>query len=178
MPALPGEILVLGVGNILLRDEGVGVAVIHALSSPAGDDLPEGTTVVDGGTLGLDLLPMIGTAAALVMVDAVNLRQPPGSVAVIRGDAIHGTLAGHVSPHQVGIGDLVAAARLLGSLPPHVSLVAIQPGAIEIGLELTPEVAAAVPIAADVVREECRLLALQRDVSPEPVTAGAAGTDA
>jgi hydrogenase maturation protease len=173
MPALPGGILVLGVGNILLRDEGVGVAVTQVLSSPGGDDLPEGTIVVDGGTLGLDLLPMIGTAAALVMVDAVNLRRPPGSVAVIRGDDIHGTLAGHVSPHQVGIGDLVSAARLLGQLPPRVSLVAIQPGAIEIGLELTPEVAAAVPIAAEVVREECRLLALQRELPHDGVPAGA-----
>jgi hydrogenase maturation protease len=153
--------LVVGVGNILLRDEGVGVAVVLAIGAGPKQELPPGTRIVDGGTLGLDLLPMIGAASALVLVDAVNLREPPGTVAVIRGDAIHATLAGHVSPHQVGIGDLIAAARLTGTLPPRVSLVAVQPGAIEIGLELTEAVAAAVPAASALVLEECRRFALE-----------------
>jgi hydrogenase maturation protease len=66
----------------------------------------------------------------------------------------------HVSPHQVGIGDLLAAARLAGTLPERVSLVAIQPEAIEVGLDLTPAVAAAVPLAATLVRDELAALAV------------------
>jgi hydrogenase maturation protease len=151
--------LVIGIGNILLRDEGVGVHVVVELERrvAAGQlDVPPGTRLVDGGTLGLELLPMISGASALILVDAVNLRAAPGSVAVIRGDAIEGTLTGHVSPHQVGIADLVAAARLMGVLPADSTLVGIQPAEIDIGLSLTPAVEAAVPDAMAAVCDELR----------------------
>jgi hydrogenase maturation protease len=149
-----GPLLVLGVGNILLRDEGIGVHVARALEELPEGSLPCGTRIVDGGTLGLDLLPMLDDAAAVVMVDAVDLRMAPGTVGIIRGSDLHGALAGHVSPHQVGIGDLLASARLSGTLPEQVSLVAIQPGEIEIGLDLTPSVQAAVPVAVGAVQDE------------------------
>jgi hydrogenase maturation protease len=145
--------LVLGVGNVLLRDEGVGVAIANRLADDPAT-LPEGTRVVDGGTLGLDLLPLIGEAGSMVMIDAVDLGRAPGSIAVLRDDEIHSTLAGHVSPHQVGIGDLIAAARLMGTLPARVSLVGIQPGSISIGLDLTDAVDAAVPAAMELARAE------------------------
>jgi hydrogenase maturation protease len=156
----PRPLLVLGVGNVLLRDEGVGVRVAREIAALPAGQLPPGTEVVDGGTLGLDLLPMIEDAAAIVMVDAVNLRSEPGATRVLRDEELHTALAQHVSPHQVGVGDLLAAARLAGSLPERVSLVAIQPEVIEIGLELTPAVEAAVPIAVDLVRRELAALAM------------------
>jgi hydrogenase maturation protease len=149
--------LVIGIGNILLRDEGVGVRVVVELERLAADgqiDVPSGTRFVDGGTLGLELLPMFAGASALVLVDAVTLRLAPGSVVVIRGDAIEGTLAGHVSPHQVGVADLVAAARLTGVMPKAASLVGVVPAEIAIGLDLTPAVEAAVPKALAAVRAE------------------------
>ncbi len=151
--------LVVGIGNILLRDEGVGVHVVLELQRQAANgqlDVAAGARFVDGGTLGLELLPMIDGASALILVDAVNLGRAPGSIVVIRGDAIEGTLAGHVSPHQVGIADLVAAARLMGVMPEAASLVGIQPARIDIGLDLTPEVAAALPGAIDAVCAELR----------------------
>jgi hydrogenase maturation protease len=151
-----GPLLVLGVGNVLLRDEGVGIHVVRRLEALGADALPPGTTIVDGGTLGLDLLPMLEDAAAVVMVDAVDLRAEPGAVDVLRGATLHAALAGHISPHQVGVGDLLAAARLAGSLPDRVSLVAIQPGAIEVGLELTPAVEAALPAAVELTLAELR----------------------
>lgn len=149
--------LVLGIGNILLRDEGVGVVVARRIEAAreAGDMvMPANTRVVDGGTLGLDLLPMIGDATQVVMVDAVDLKQAPGTVSVLRDEAVQAALSGHVSPHQVGVGDLVAAARLMGIMPPRLTLVGIQPGEIAIGLELTEPVAAAVDVAIDLVRRE------------------------
>jgi hydrogenase maturation protease len=143
----PASPLVIGIGNILLRDEGVGVRVAMELqrqSKDGGLDLPPGTRVIDGGTLGLELLPMVAAATSLVLVDAVDMGSAAGSIKVLRGDAIEGTLAGHVSPHQVGVADLVAAARLMGVLPNGFSLVGIQPAAIEMGLDLTPAVEAAI----------------------------------
>ena len=149
--------LVLGIGNILLRDEGVGVVVARRIEAAreAGDMvMPANTRVVDGGTLGLDLLPMIGDATQVVMVDAVDLKQAPGTVSVLRDEAVQAALSGHVSPHQIGVGDLVAAARLMGIMPPRLTLVGIQPGEIAIGLELTEAVEAAVDVAIDLVRRE------------------------
>jgi len=153
----PHGTLVLGIGNILLKDEGVGVVVAQRIEAAraAGDAVvPGDTRVVDGGTLGLDLLPMIGDAERVVLVDAVNLGQAPGTVTVLRDDTVQAALSGHVSPHQIGVGDLVAAARLTGVMPPRLTLVGIQPGEISIGLELTGPVEAAVDVAIDVVRRE------------------------
>lgn len=136
--------LVLGIGNLLLRDEGVGVHVIRELERLVAANpgaVPPGTRLLDGGTLGLELLPTLASASLVVLVDAINLALPGGTVGIIAGDDIEGTLAGHVSPHQVGVADLVGAARLTGVMPP-ASLVAIRPESIEIGLELSPVVAA------------------------------------
>ena len=151
--------LVIGIGNILLRDEGVGVRVVEELQRRAAEnrlDVPPGTAFVDGGTLGLDLLHLIAATSTLILVDAVGLGPAPGSVTVIRGDAIEGTLAGHVSPHQVGVADLVAAARLMGVMPANASLVGIRPAEIDIGLALTAAVEAAVPEAIAAVCDELR----------------------
>jgi len=148
---------VIGIGNILLRDEGVGVRVVVELERRFADGrlaAPPGTRFIDGGTLGLDLLPMLADASALVLVDAVNLGRPPGTVSVLRGAEIEGTLAGHVSPHQVGVADLVAAARLMGVMPRDSSLVGIQPAEIDIGLDLTPQVEAALLYAMTQVSAE------------------------
>jgi hydrogenase maturation protease len=149
--------LVIGIGNILLRDEGVGVRVVVDLERQFAEGrlaAPPGTRFIDGGTLGLELLPMFTDASALVLVDAVNLGGPPGTVTVLRGDEIEGTLAGHVSPHQVGVSDLVAAARLMGVMPRDSTLIGIQPAEIDIGLDLTPQVEAAVRSAMARVGDE------------------------
>ena len=149
--------LVLGVGNLLLKDEGVGVHVARAVARAAetpGGALPMGTRVVDGGTLGLDLLPLLDESDAIIIIDAAHLHREPGTVAVLRGEELASVIAGHLSTHQVGIADLLAVARLAGSLPERVSLVAIEPAEIGPGLELTPDVAARLSAAVEIVREE------------------------
>jgi hydrogenase maturation protease len=148
-----GSILLLGMGNTLLRDEGVGVHVARALSSRSRG-LPPGTRVIDAGTMGLDLLPLITGAAAVVFVDAMDVGAPPGSVSVLRDREIAGALGSRLSPHQVGLADLIAAGRLCGSLPGRVTLVGIQPASIEVGLELTPDVRGALPRAVEAARRE------------------------
>ncbi|HEX8939165.1 MAG TPA: hydrogenase maturation protease [Candidatus Limnocylindrales bacterium] len=155
MSRADGPLLALGIGNILLRDEGLGVLVARTLAAEAGEAggaLPPGTEVVDGGTLGLDLLPRIEDARAVLLIDAVDLRRPAGSIALLEGDALHGALAHHVSPHQVGVSDLLGAARLAGTLPERVALVGVQPASIEIGLEPSAAVAAALPEAVALAR--------------------------
>jgi hydrogenase maturation protease len=146
------EVLVLGIGNLLMSDDGVGVHVVRQLS--AQDPPQSGVRIVDGGTLGLDLLPLVADAEALVVVDAVDMAADPGTVRLLRGPELHAILGGHVSPHQEGLGDLIAVGRLTDSLPELFTLVGIQPASVGVGIELSPECAAALPRALAAVRAE------------------------
>jgi hydrogenase maturation protease len=152
-----GGVLILGIGNTLAQDDGVGVRVVKALADAGLDaGLPTGTEVVDGGTIGLGLLPLIEPNRPLLLIDAAELGAPPGTVRVLETAALRGLLGGRLSVHQVGVADLLGAAALAGVLPHRVALVAIQPAAIGIGVELSEAVEAALPAAIEAVRETAR----------------------
>ena len=147
-----GGLLVLGIGNSILTDDGLGVHVVEALRD--SDALPPGTTVVDGGTNGLSLLPLIAEAGALVIVDAVDVGAEPGSVHVLHGADRYADLR-HLSVHQVGAADLLAAASLTGALPAQVVLIGAQPESLGPGVDLTPTVRAALPEVIGTVLQWC-----------------------
>ncbi len=145
------RVAVLGIGNTLLGDDGAGVAVAESLR----DELDaRGIDVIDGGTLSHSLLPIIEDCEALVAIDAGELHARPGTVKVFDGAAMDEYLlkrrTGTV--HEVGLADLLDMARLRDALPGQRALVAIQPGRIGWGVELSPDVGQAVPAAADEVR--------------------------
>jgi hydrogenase maturation protease len=150
------ETLVMGLGNILLSDEGIGVRVVEHLLEQY--DFPEGVLVMDGGTLGLDLLPYVEEASRLVVVDAVQARKPPGTLIRLTGTEIPTFLdASKVSPHQEGLQDLLAVATLKGYLPGEVIFWGAQIESLGVGLELSPVVAAQVePLADNVLTELAR----------------------
>jgi hydrogenase maturation protease len=166
-----GPLLVLGIGNVLLRDEGVGVRVVRELEDLAdrgAAHLPEGTSLVDGGTRGLDLLPLIADARAVVIVDAVDLGLAAGAVDVVRGDALFGAAApggalpgardGATPAGPNGVRHLLDLARLMGTPPATVSLVGVQPGEIAVGTDLTEVVQRALPAAVATTLSELRRL--------------------
>lgn len=156
-----GPILVLGIGNILLRDEGAGVHVVRALERLAdrGEiEMPAGTSLVDGGTLGLNLLPLISSSRAVLLVDALDGDRTSGAVSAISGNALREAKAGEMPGHRTGVGELLAAAQLMGALPEAVSLVGIQPSEISMGLDLTEVVRAALPAAIAMTLDELRRL--------------------
>lgn len=126
---------VLGIGNLLLRDEGVGVRAVAALGERY--DFPPDVELIDGGTMGLDLLPFIEGRDALLIVDAADLGAKPGTVKVIEGGDIKVFLDMKFSVHQIGVPDLLFAAALKGIAPPRICLVGIQPEVVETGLELS-----------------------------------------
>ncbi|MGD2041184.1 MAG: HyaD/HybD family hydrogenase maturation endopeptidase [Anaerolineae bacterium] len=147
------DFLVLGLGNILLGDEGVGVRVAEYLLERY--DFPEEVRVMDGGTLGLDLLPYVEDASRLLVVDAVQARQPPGTLVRLTRDEIPLFLdAAMVSPHQEGLHDLLAVAALKGYLPDEVIFWGVQIEDLGVGLELSRPVAAQVETLAHKVLEE------------------------
>ena len=163
-------IVVLGIGNILLRDDGVGVesSASSSASSIAGpSSCPPGTRLLDGGTLGLDLLPVVSEARAIVLVDAVDLGRAPGSVVVVGDDTLRQASAGPLGAGPGGLGDLLVAARLMGTLPDAMVLVGVQPSEIDTGLGLTDVVRAAVPAAIrTTIRELKRLDAVAALAGP------------
>jgi hydrogenase maturation protease len=146
--------LVLGLGNILLRDEGIGVWVAESLSR--GFEFPSEVTVLEGGTLGLDLLPRLEGVERLLLIDAVKLGRGPGEVARLAGDEVPAALDVKISPHQVGVQDLLAAARLLGREPPEVVLWGMEPERLDPGTGFSPSVLAALPRLQTEVLEELR----------------------
>lgn len=152
--------LVLGIGNTLLSDEGVGVHVIESLRPEFGGD--DAVEVLDGGTLSFTLAVPIQASDALIVVDAANLQAQAGSLLTFEGEAMDAFLAGNRRPsvHEVGLTDLMAIARLAGHWPERRALVAIQPLKLDWGEVPSEPVAAAVPLAC---REVRRLIMAWRD---------------
>ena len=155
--------VVIGVGNVLLRDDGAGVRMVEELQAAAQRDprtLPDGTRLLDGGTLGADLLREIAGARSLLLLDAVDLDQPAGTVTVLRGDAIleAASVPGRTPGCCVtgGVGELLSMARMVGWLPEPVALVGIQVDDTGFGVGLSERVAAALPHAVEVARRELR----------------------
>ena len=146
------RVLVLGLGNVLLRDEGLGVWVAETLKR--GVEFPEGVSIVEGGTLGLDLLPLLDGVERLCVIDAVRFGRAPGAVVRLEGDDVPAALSVKLSPHQIGIQDLFAAARLMGSEPPSVVLWGMEPGRLDPGTGFSPPVAESLPRLRDEVIEE------------------------
>lgn len=133
-----GRTVVLGLGNILLSDEGIGVRVVEALQERYTFDPP--VEIVDGGTMGLDLLPYFEPEGKVLIIDAVDFGKPPGHLGVLENDRIPSVLRSKLSAHHIGLNDLLAAARLVDSAPKLVSLIGIQPKSLAVGLDMTDEI--------------------------------------
>lgn len=144
--------LILGVGNLLLSDDGVGVHAIQQLQ--AEYTLPAEVQVVDGGTCGLDLLQFLEGIDHLVIVDAAHLGKPPGTIARMEGDQVPAYLALKTSPHEIGLPELMFTAKLIDIYPQHVVVLGVQPESIETAVGLTPAVAARLDELVTMLAEE------------------------
>ncbi len=146
------SVLVLGIGNLIMSDDGVGVRVVQRLATEFR--FPPAVTVLDGGTLGLDLLPRLEGVEKLLVVDAVETGGEPGTLVRMVGDEIPVALETKLSPHQMGLKDLLAVAMLQGFEPREMVLWGVQPACLDLGMELSPEVAGRVDCLVDAVLEE------------------------
>lgn len=144
------ETLILGVGNLLLKDEGVGIHAIHALEK---ENLPAHVHLMDGGTGGLHLLSWLQGYDRLIMIDATLDSNPPGTVRLI-----HPRYAADFPPlmsaHEIGLKDMIDAMILTGDLPAETHLIVVSAANInEVGMELTPQVEAAIPEVIRILRK-------------------------
>lgn len=154
----PARRVVLGIGNILNRDEGVGVHALRALEeelageghataglTAAAPSPHDGIELFDGGVLGLDLLPLVEECSHLLVLDAVDAGLAPGAVVELDGHDLK--LFGDIkmSQHQVTFEEVLGLAALRDRLPEELRIIGVQPADLGIGVELSPDVAAALP---------------------------------
>jgi hydrogenase maturation protease len=134
------SILVMGLGNLLMGDDGLGSRVISELEKYY---LPsEQVHLLDGGTLGLDLLPRLEGIDNLLIIDALQMGAEPGEVFRLEGDAVPRAFANKLSVHQMGLQDLLAVSELQGHLPKELVVIGAQSAEIEMVMELSPAVGA------------------------------------
>ncbi|MCP5158620.1 MAG: HyaD/HybD family hydrogenase maturation endopeptidase [Gammaproteobacteria bacterium] len=148
------NIIVLGLGNILLRDEGVGVRVIEALAERY--TLPMEIEVVDGGTVGMDLLDTLAGCDHLLICDAVQTGAPPASVVKLADAEVPALFQTRFSPHQLGLAEVLATLILMEEAPKAITLIGVVPADMELGAELSPEVAAVIDPAVEALVAELR----------------------
>ncbi len=147
------NILVLGLGNILSSDEGVGVRAVEALQ--ARGNLPAGVEVVDGGTSGMELLELMMGRDLIIVADAISAEGcAPGDILRLDGEDLDQFFRQRMSPHQIGLSDVLAALHLLDAAPRRLVLFGVVPESLELGLELTPLVAASRDRVADMIEAE------------------------
>ena len=145
---LHNDILVLGIGNHLMNDEGVGIHVVRKFET----EIPPGTDVMDGGTGGLHLLGVIQSYKKVIFIDAALDEFPAGTVRVLHPKFAK-DFPKQLSAHEIGFKDLLDAAMLLGNVP-ELHLVAISVKDFQdMGLQLSPEVEASIPFAIEKINE-------------------------
>ncbi|OGQ86550.1 MAG: hypothetical protein A2512_04385 [Deltaproteobacteria bacterium RIFOXYD12_FULL_56_24] len=153
------NILVLGVGNVLLADEGAGVRVVEQLQRRYV--FPPQVELIDGGTMGLDLLGYLDDKTHLFIVDAIISRKPPGSVVIEKLSDPPAYFRQKISPHQIGLSELLAVASMQDCLPPDITLFGIVPLDLATGLEMSCEVSRAVEQVVLAVVKELALLGVE-----------------
>ena len=135
-------ILILGLGNILLTDEGVGVRVVQALEEM---NLPSGVELFDGGTGGLDLMDVMVDRQKVIVIDAINSQCDPGTILRLTSENLDLKRAQSTSVHGIGFLETLALARELNIALPELVIIGVQPKDLERGLELSPELARLMP---------------------------------
>jgi len=154
LSAARAPLLVLGLGNVLLRDEGVGVRVVEAMRALP---LPPEIELCDGGTASLTLLDVLDGRRKIVVVDALEVGTTPGSVVRLTGEDFLGRSAVRVSLHELGFAETLLAAQRMGLAPAEVVILGVQPQTIACGLDLSPPLVARIPHLVDRVLLELGL---------------------
>jgi hydrogenase maturation protease len=163
----PANTIVLGLGNLIRSDDGVGIHAVQQLRS--NPQVPDGVLVLDGGTLGLDLLTYVSGARRLLVLDAVDVGAPAGTVVRINAQEL-GSLPGGGSVHLLGLADLLAAVRITGHPIEEVILLGVQPENTDWGTLLSPPVAASLHEVVQAAAVQLSMWASDRHSQPVPAT--------
>jgi hydrogenase maturation protease len=150
------NVLVLGLGNVLLGDDGLGAAALARLERDWR--VPPGVHLADGGTLGLTLLDLLAESRHVILVDAVRTDDAPGTLVRLDGEDVIDAVRERLSPHQVGVADLLAATRLIERYPATVTLLGLVPAALDLAISRSSAVDAGLDALVDAVVREVQSL--------------------
>jgi hydrogenase maturation protease len=150
-PDTRAPILIIGVGNILLSDEGVGVRVVEAIQQMK---MPDNVEVLDGGTASMALLDSLGDRDKVIVIDAIKGNHEPGTLYRFTPDDISAQREVITSIHQLGVLDALAHVEYMGCAPKSVVFFGIEPDKLDLGLELTPKVKSKIPRVIELVLRE------------------------
>ena len=151
------NVLVLGIGNILLSDEGAGVKAVEELQNRY--DCSDAVEIVDGGTVGFELLPYFENRSHILIIDAVKTGNKPGTI--VRIDDPPAFFQKKVSPHQIGLADVMGIAVITDNMPQNIALFGIEPKELSTGLELSQEVAGNLSQLVDMVVDELKAIGIK-----------------
>lgn len=165
-----GGAVVLGLGNPLMADDGLGLAALDVLRHAW--TFHPAVELVDGGTWGMNLLPLVETSRRLVLLDAIDAGAEPGTLIELARADLPRFFGTKLSPHQIDLRDVLALAELRGTLPPDVVAIGLQPERVELSTELSPRLAARVPLVVERVIDRLRAWGY------EPATCAAAAVHA
>jgi hydrogenase maturation protease len=154
--------VVLGIGNTLLTDEALGVKAVEQFE--AAYRVPEDVLLIDGGTSAMDLMDRVAGCELLVVADAVLSGQAPGSLVRLAGGQVPVFFRAKLSPHQVGLSDLLASLEFAGELPARTVVLGLEPFSMRLGLEMTPPVRRQLPALVEMIAGELRAAGI--DVAP------------
>jgi hydrogenase maturation protease len=150
------RIVVLGVGNILLSDEGVGVRTIEKLQLDY--DLPAEVAVIDGGTTGMEMLEDLSGADHVIIIDAVRSGKAAASIVKLVGEQVPVFFKTKLSPHQIGLSDVLSTLEFIDKQPGGITVIGVEPVSLQTSMSLTPQVEARLPEVVELVVAELRQL--------------------
>jgi hydrogenase maturation protease len=135
--------VILGIGNTILSDEGVGVRAVELFEKSYR--IPEFLQVIDGGTSGMEMIEDLSHLDFLVVLDTIVAGKPPSTIVKLAGKEVPAFFRRKLSPHQIGLSDVLASLEFLEAEPKDIVVIGVQPVTMELGLELSPDVAARLP---------------------------------
>lgn len=171
MNDVPAPIRILGIGNVLMGDDGLGPTAIRILESRY--EFPDHVELIDGGTPGLDFLPYLSHARSVIVLDTVSSGGVPGTLKVYRDREIIGSAPPpRLSPHQPGLRESLMATELTDSSPEEMVLLGVVPAVVEQGTVLSEPVQAAIEPLIDAVIRELSRLDARPTLRPTPLDPG------
>ena len=144
--------VVLGIGNTILTDEAAGVRAVEALERAY--KMPANVQVIDGGTSGMEMIEDLSNLDFLIVIDVVKTGAAAGTVVKIAGDEIPVFFRRKLSPHQIALPDVLACLELLDTMPKEIIVLGVELISLELGMEMTPTVAAKVPLLMEMAASE------------------------
>ncbi len=154
-----GKILIVGLGNVLLKDEGIGIHVLERLEKEGG--LLDEVELIRGETGGLALLPSMDKASAIIFIDAAHFEGEAGEVKIFRGSEIQKGRYTPLSVHDLGLRDIISLVVLKNPSPPEIVVMGIKPKELEVGLKISPEIEKSIPLAVTILKEEVESLRMK-----------------